>query len=93
MDESKEYTGELIHIIVEVPIDTVTCSFTVKRLVDGKLEEAHMDMTAEAFRQARQDFLDNVDAGDEYDAVYMLTDEGLAYLEQKEKAEENDDRP
>lgn len=87
MDESKEYTGELIHIIVEVPIDTVACGFTVKRLVNGKLEEAHMDMTAEAFRQARQDFLDNVEGGDEYDAVYMLTDEGLAYLEQKEKGE------
>ena len=77
----KEIDTELIHIIVSVPKETVTCSFSAKLLVDGKLVDAHMDMTPEEFRRARQDFLGNVEGGDEYDAVYTLTEEGKAYVE------------
>lgn len=83
MENGEELDTELIHIIVQVPKDTVTCSFEAKMLIDGKLETAHMDMTPEEFRQARQDFLDEVEAGDEYDAIYALTDEYKAYLEGK----------
>ena len=77
----EELDTELIHIIVQVPKDTVTVSVDAKLLQGGKLVTAHMDMTPEEFRQARQDFLDEVEAGDEYDAVYALTDEYKAYLE------------
>ena len=79
-DLNQEYTGELINIIVKVPEDTVACRFTAKLLQDGKLVEAHMEMTPEEFRQARQDFLDEVEAGDEYDGVYVLTDEAKKKL-------------
>ena len=75
----QEFDTELIHIIVQVPKDAVTVSFDAKLLQNGQLVTAHMDMSAEEFRQARQDFLDNVDGGDEYDAVYTLTEEGKAY--------------
>ena len=30
---------------------------------------------------ARQDFLDNVEDGDDYDAIYTLTEEGERYLD------------
>ena len=77
----QELDTELIHIIVQVPKDTVTVSFDAKLLQNGELVTAHMDMSAEEFRQARQDFLDEVEAGDEYDAVYSLTDEFKRELE------------
>ena len=77
----QELDTELIHIIVQVPKDTVSVSFDAKLLRGGQLVTAHMDMSAEEFRQARKDFLDEVEAGDEYDAVYTLTEEGKAYAE------------
>ena len=82
MSENEELDTELIHIIVGVPKDTVTCSFTAKLLLDGKLAEASMDMTPEQFRQARHDFLDNVEDGDDYDKVWVLTEEGKKYAEE-----------
>ena len=75
-----ELDTELIHIIVQVPKAAVTVSFDAKLIQNGKLVEAHMDMTPEEFRQARQDFLDNVEAGDEYDVVWTLTDEAKKML-------------
>lgn len=78
--EPQELDCELINIIVKVPENTVACRFTAKMLQDGKLIEAHMEMTPEEFRQARQDFLDEVEAGDEYDGVYVLTDEAKKKL-------------
>lgn len=80
-DLNQEYTGGLINIIVKVPENTVACKFTAKMLQDGKLQDAHMEMDAEAFRQARKDFLDEVDGGDEYDKVYALTEEGRKYVD------------
>ena len=86
----QELDTELIHIIVQVPKDTVTVSFDAKLLQDGKLVEAHMDMTPEEFRQARQDFLDEVEAGDEYDKLYALTAEGREYAEKLLGRDEHD---
>ena len=80
----QELDTELIHIIVQVPKDTVAVSFDAKLLQNGQLVTANMDMSAEEFRQARQDFLDEVEAGDEYDAVYTLTDEYKRKLEEQD---------
>lgn len=79
-DLNQEYTGGLINIIVKVPENTVACRFTAKMLQDGKLIEAHMDMSPEEFRQARQDFCDNVEGGDDYDKVWVLTDKAKREL-------------
>lgn len=80
-DLHQEYTGELINIIVKVPENTVACRVTAKMMEDGKLIEANMDMSPEEFRQARQDFCDNVEDGDDFDKMYTLTEEGKAYVE------------
>lgn len=72
---------DFIHIILPVPKDTVTVSVTAKMIQNGKLIEAKMDMPPEDFRQLRQDFLDEVEAGDEYDDVYTLTEEGERYAD------------
>lgn len=78
--EPQELDCELINIIVKVPKETVTCRFMAKLLQDGKLVEAHMEMTPEEFRQARQDFLDNVEDGDDFDKVYVLTEKAKREL-------------
>lgn len=87
MDEDTKFEKEIpdedfIHIILPVPKDTVTVSVTAKMIQNGKLIEAKMDMTPEDFRQLRQDFLDNVEGGDEYDDVYTLTDIGKEIADQ-----------
>ena len=80
-DLNQEYTGELINIIVKVPENTVACKFTATMITDdGKLQDAEMTMNATDFRQARQDFLDNVEGGDDYDAVYTLTEKAKREL-------------
>ena len=85
-----ELDTELIHIIVQVPKDTVAISVDAKLLQNGELITAHMDMNAEEFRKARQDFLDEVEAGDEYDCVYTLTEEGRKYAEALMEEERHD---
>ena len=85
-----ELDTELIHIIVQVPKDTVAVSVDAKLLQNGELITAHMDMNAEEFRKARQDFLDNVDGGDMYDAVYSLTAEGRKYADELMREERHD---
>ena len=72
---------DYIHIILPVPKDTVTVSVTAKMIQNGKLIEAKTDMTPEDFRQLRQDFLDEVEDGDDYDKVWSLTEEGKEYAE------------
>lgn len=89
MKFEKEIPDEdFIHIILPVPKDTVTVSVTAKMIQNGKLIEAKMDMTPEDFRQLRQDFLDEVDGGDEYDKVWELTEEGRKYAEKLMGVEE-----
>lgn len=81
MDQGELITEELINIIVKVPQNTITCKFAATMIMDdGKLQEAYMKMNAAEFRQARQDFLDNVEGGDEYDRVYVLTEKAKREL-------------
>lgn len=78
--EPQELDCELINIIVKVPKETVACGFTAKILMNGELKDAHMEMTPEEFRQARQDFLDNVVGGDDFDKVWVLTEKAKREL-------------
>lgn len=80
-DLHQEYTGELINIIVKVPENTVACKFTATMITDdGKLQDAEMTMNATEFRQARQDFLDNVEGGDDFDKMWVLTEKAKREL-------------
>ena len=82
MELQQELDCELINIIVKVPENTVACKFTATMITDdGKLQDAEMKMNATEFRQARKDFLDNVEGGDEYDGLYVLTEEGRKYVD------------
>ena len=70
------------HIIIEIPEDTVKLVVNAKILDGDELVTVKGSYTANEIFKARKDFLDNVEDGDDYDAVYVLTDEGRAWLEE-----------
>lgn len=84
MDKEISY-DDMINIILKIPKDTVALKIKAHIYRDGAIEEAESSIGVDEVRQARQDFLDNVEAGDEYDAVYKLTEKGKAYLEELKK--------
>lgn len=64
----------LINVIMKIPRGAVQLKVEVSMMDDEKLETAKTTFDNEAIRQMRQAFLDNVEDGDEYDDVYVLTD-------------------
>lgn len=96
MKKEPEFTpgGEVecdSHIILAVPRDAVRLKAEVTLLdEDGQPHVCTTILGPEEIRQARQDFLDNVDGGDDYDAVYTLTDKGRELLDRLEAGEEID---
>ena len=92
----KKHTGkrreielEQMNVILKIPTDAVSLTITAKMLdEDGKLMSVSRTLAVSDIQGARKDFLDNVEDGDEYDAHYVLTDEGRAYLDALRKQEE-----
>ena len=64
----------LMHIIMEIPRSAVQLKMEVSMLEDGKVKTAETTFDNESVREMRQAFLDNVEDGDEFDKVYVLTD-------------------
>ncbi len=78
-----------MNVIIRIPTDAATIDLTAHILdEDQKVINVTRHFTVDEVRRARQDFLDNVDGGDDYDARYVLTEEGKRYLEEL-KAERN----
>ena len=81
-ETNSEYTGEMINIIMKIPKNTVMIETEVTAMKDdGNMFTATNIMTVGDIFEARKDFLDNVEAGDDYDAVYELTEKGRKFLE------------
>lgn len=87
MKKSEHKKGEIvdldeINIILKIPKDAARIELVVHMFDD---EGEHMKfkkvLGANDIRDARQDFLDNVEDGDDYDARYVITEAGLEYLE------------
>lgn len=74
---------EEMNVIIKVPKDVVRITMNCTVFSDGMedLLKVEAVLGREDIRQARQDFLDNVEDGDDYDALYCLTDAGRALLE------------
>lgn len=64
----------LINVIMKIPRGAVQLKMEVSMLEDGKVQTAITTFDNEAIREMRQAFLDNVEDGDEFDKVYVLTD-------------------
>lgn len=83
---------EEMNIILRIPKDAA--AVTVEAVIlneDGSRQKAAKYLSISDIHTARQDFLDNVDGGDDYDAKFVITDAGREYLEniqQRERQQE-----
>lgn len=86
----KETTIELeeMNIFLKIPKEAVALEVTASLLdTNGRVMKVKNSLSVSGIRDRRQDFLDNVVDGDDYDARYVLTEEGRKYLEQLERGE------
>ena len=78
-------------IIIRVPEESVSVTVTAHVMSDtGDIIKVQKQLSPSELRQARADFLDEVALGDDYDAEFVLTDEGLAYAEQLSVTEDGE---
>ena len=80
---SEEFTDDLIPIILKIPRGTVSLKVSAVTYDGESLHAYGTTFGMDEVRQFRQDFIDNLD--DDYDAVYTITPEGLAWLAEQEK--------
>lgn len=84
--KKKNIELEEMNIFLRIPKEAVALEVTASLLdADGKVMKVGTKLSASDIHDRRRDFLDNVEDGDEYDALYVLTDEGREYLEQIRK--------
>lgn len=90
--EQKTIELEEMNIFLRIPKEAVALEVTASLLDgDGKVMKVSTKLSVSDIRERRQDFLDNVEDGDDYDARYVLSDEGREYLGQLERLENGDD--
>lgn len=85
MGKGKDKIVELqeVNIILRIPENAASLEVSASLVdVNGKLVKVKKKLSVQDIFKARQDFLDNVEDGDDYDARYVLTEEGKAYLEE-----------
>ena len=76
-EHSEEADVEMINIILKIPKDSVSLNVTAT-LLDEDLTpyKAIMSLSVSDIMDARKDFLDNVEDGDEYDMRIRITYNG-----------------
>ena len=82
--KSKTEILELDEMNVIIRIPKAAASVTVNAVIideNDKAVKVSRKLSADDIRKARQDFLDNVVLGDDYDARFVLSEEGKKYLE------------
>lgn len=75
---------EFHNIIIQIPKNTSELVVTARILDGDKIVAAQGTYDMTALFQARKDFLDNVEDGDDYNVIYRLTDKGYKYAEELE---------
>jgi predicted transcriptional regulator len=68
-----------MYVMLTIPEDAVSLKVTAQIIVNGDLKKAEKSLSTREVFQARKDFLDYI--GDDFDAMYVLTDEGRKYYE------------
>ena len=69
-------------IVVNIPKNAVALSIHAKVLnADGEIINVQKDLTADDIYEARRDYDDNYD---DPNARYVITEEGIKYLEERE---------
>lgn len=80
---------DLINIILPIPKQTVSMDITVKVMDGDTIQTVYKPFTISDIHDMRANFLDNVEFGDDYDAVYTITEEGKRYLEELENGRDH----
>lgn len=79
-----EYKGGMMHVILEIPDAAYHLDIVAKTIDDEENSQIITTRMGLAdIRQARQDFLNNVPGGDEYNTVWSITQKGLESLKDK----------
>ena len=84
--EPKTVELEEMNVILRIP--KTAASVTITAVIineDDKPVKVSHRLSAEDIRTARQAFLDNVEDGDDYDARFVITEEGMEYLKSLEE--------
>lgn len=89
-NEEKEYELDEMNVILKIPTEAVEVELTVKFVRDNEIIAGKRVLTMGELFQARRDFLDNVEDGDDYDVRYAITEKGLKYLEELEQMRSDD---
>ena len=82
--ENTEFGGQMMNIILDIPDSTFHMDVVAKMIDDDestKIVTARLGLAD--IRRMRQDFLDNVEGGDDYNAVYTLSEQERKRLENK----------
>lgn len=85
MPEEEKKTIELkeMNVILRIPVSSASVTVTAMVIDENdELVKVCRRFSAEDIRSARQVFLDNVEDGDDYNARFVITKEGMSYLEQ-----------
>ena len=86
MDKSKEIDLEVHRAIIELPENTVALTIAAKVYMDGEIKEVLKDYSIsdirEMFRKADDGYIDENDR-------FMITEKGLAWLEEQERLKNN----
>ena len=92
MDEHNEEALDLdlINIIAQIPANTSRLTLTAQYFdSDGNPVKVASVMNASDLYEARKDFLENVEDGDDYNVRYAVTEEGLRWLEEMKQKRQN----
>lgn len=86
-NEEKE-TDDILaeqNIILKIPKGTFSLEMTayLPQIKDGKITKAFKEFNQDEIFEMRRNFLDNL-LDDDYDATYVLTEEGKKYLDELE---------
>lgn len=83
--------GDLMGIIVKIP-KTIFKMEVICHVIDDndEVQKMHGKFTLDDIMSLRKDFLENVECGDEYDATYVITDEGKEWLESRKTRATNE---
>ena len=85
----EEIEVEEINIILKIPKETARLHVEATVLnPSGNPQKIAKTLSVSEIQKARQDFLDYVEFGDDYDAEYTLTEKGRELLERMKAGEE-----
>ena len=68
---------KLMNIIIKIPKGTYKLKLDAEFVDDTVHGKASMTVNKEDIEAYRQDFLDNVEDGDDFDGVFVITEKGL----------------